>query len=311
MATTRTRRWARPPMTAMAMALAACDPQSPFDDDDEALRDARAVTHGAGSLDGAPRLVYLAGQFVLPPGLDATDPDALLRDAVAAAHARLVLGFAVVGCDAVVDTDGEARISMTLSGCTLLLWSIDAELEAVASVETEPCDTGTCAAAVRWDVDLAEMATGLRGLPPTRFSGPAELRAAVDPSERMQWQTLPGFVIETPLGRRYDTLSTASWSIDADDCVEVDIGARLSLEERPGEALDDIDERIGDVVVSGRGIRRCPGQCPEAGRVELAFGAGQVLAWEHDGSGTILVQGPRGRELEARLPCAEELDAGQ
>jgi len=202
---------------------------------------------------------------------------------------------------------------MALSDCTLLLWTVDLELEATARVETEPCETGSCATAVLWDVDLGEMASGLRGLPPIRFSGPAELRAPVDPAARMRWTTQPGFTLETPLGLRFEALSTATWSIDADDCVEVDIGTRLSLEDGPGDEqgeLDELDERLGDVVVSGRSLRRCPGQCPERGRVELSFGAGRLLAWEHDGSGTILVQGPRGRELEARLPCAEDLGDG-
>lgn len=298
-------------LTVLATTLAACDGDDSSDEGDAALRDARAVAHGSGSLDGAPRLVYLAGQFALPPGLDATDPAALLRDAVVAAHARLSFAFAALDCEAAVDTDGQTRVSLALTGCTLLLWSIDAELEAVARVETEACDTGTCAVAMLWDVDMAEVATGLRGVPPARFSGPAELRAPVDPSARMQWRTLPGFVIDTPLGRRFDSVSTASWTIGDDDCVNLDLGARLSLERSPGEDVDPLDEQVGDVVVSARGLRRCPGQCPASGRVQLSFGAGQLLAWEHDGSGTIRVLGPRGRELEARLPCAQEASAGE
>jgi hypothetical protein len=298
---------------AMALALGvalACDAEDPGDDELE-QRDARAVAHATGPLEGAPRLVYLAGQFAVAPGLDPADPDAFLLDAVAAVHARLAFVFEAIDCGASVETDGQTRVSLALSDCTLLLWSIDTELEAVARVETEACETGTCAAAVQWDVDIAEMATGLRGLPPIRFSGPAELRAPVDPGERMQWQTQPGFTIETPLGLRFEALSTASWSIGADDCVEVDIGARLSLEARDGARPDALDERIGDVVLTGRNLRRCPRTCPERGRVELSFGAGQVLAWEHDGSDTIVVEGPRGRRLEAELPCEAEADAGR
>lgn len=303
MTTSTMQRWA-----LAVVGLAACDPEP--SGDDEALRDARAVTHATGSLEGAPRLIYLADQFAVPPGLDATDADAFLRDAVAATHARLAFLFGALDCDATIETDGQARISMALSACTLLLWTVDLELDATARVETEPCDTGSCATAVLWDVDLGEMASGLRGLPPIRFSGPAELRAPVDPAARMQWTTQPGFTLETPLGLRFGALSTATWSIDAASCIEVDIGTRLALEDGPGDEQDELDERLGDVVVSGRSLRRCPGQCPERGRVELSFGAGQVLAWEHDGSGTILVQGPRGRELEAQLPCAEDLGDG-
>jgi hypothetical protein len=312
MATTTSgrRRWAWSPAVAIVLALAtACDAEAPSDDE-LAERDARAVAHATGPLDGAPRLVYLAGQFAVAPGLDPADPDAFLRDAVAAVHARLALVFEAIDCDASVDTDGQSRVSMALSGCTLLLWQLDTELEAVARVQTEDCETGTCATGVRWDLDIAEMSTGLRGRPPIRFSGLAELYAPADPGARMQWQTQPGFTIETPLGLRFETLSNASFRIGDDDCVEVDIGARLSLEDRDGERPDALDERIGNVVLSGRNLRRCPRACPERGRVELSFGAGQVLAWEHDGSATILVEGPRGRRLEAELPCEAASGAG-
>ncbi len=268
------------------------------DDDDLMLREARAVTHGSSSIDGTPRLAYFGNLFALPPGLDASDPEQLRTDAVMAIHTRLTFTFAAIGCDAAVETDGQTRVSVLLEGCALLLWTIDAELEAVARAEGE---------AVIWDLDITEMATGLRGLPPTHFYGPAELRAPVDPGERMEWSTPPGFVIETPLGRRFDTVSRASWLVGADNCVDLELGARLSLEERE----DELDERIGELAVSVRDLRRCQGRCAEAGRVELSFGTGQVLAWTHDGSGTIVVRGPRGRMLEARLPCAEEPSDGE
>ena len=304
-----TRTQQRRAWLGLALALAAaCDSEDPFEEAEQ--RDARAVALATGPLDGAPRLIHLASLFALPPDLDPTDPEALLRDTVTAVHARLAFVFGGLDCEAAVDTDGQTRVGLSLSGCTLLLWSIDSELEAVARVETEACETGTCATAVRWDLDIGELTTGPRLLPPVRFAGPAELRAAVDPAVRMQWQTQPGFTIETPLGLRFETLSTASWTIGADDCVEVEIGARLSLEERPGQRLDALDERIGDVVLSGRNLRRCAAKCPERGRVELSFGAGHLLAWEHDGSDTILVEGPRGRMLEADLPC-EANDAGE
>lgn len=295
MGTSRIRRWLRAAMvgstTVMAMASSGCDVEPP--DDDTVMRDARAVTHGAGSLDGTPRLASFGNLFALPPGLDASDPEVLRAQAVLAIHARLGFSFAAVGCDATVETDGQTRVSLALESCNLLLWSIDAELEAVARVEAD---------VVVWELDITEMATGLRGLPPSRFFGPAELRAPLDPDLPMQWSTQAGFVIETPQGRRYDTLSSASWTTDADDCVDIELGARLLLEERE----DEVDDRIGELVLSARDLRRCPGRCPESGRVELSFGTGQLLAWTHDGGGTITVQGPRGRTLEARLPCAEE-----
>lgn len=289
----------------IAGLLAGCDADEP--DDELALRDARAVVHGSDSLEGAPRLAYFGALFVVPPGLDPGDPEAVRRDTVAAVHQRLVATFAAIGCEAELDTDGEHTVGMSLQGCRLLAWTLDADVEAHAEVETAPCETGTCATAVVWDVDIGTLSTR-RGLwPPTGFAGPAILRAPVDPAEPLRWDTQPGFVLETRLGLRFEALTRARWTVDEDDCVELELGSRLALEERD----DALDEQIGDVVVSVRGLRRCPERCPEAGRVELSFAAGAVLAWEHDGSDTVTVQGPRGRSLEARLPCAEERGASE
>lgn len=286
----------------MALGLAAwssalgCDLSAP--DDDAMQVAARAVRHGNQAMDGQPRLAYVGALFAVDPSLDPSDPDAMRRAAVQAVHDRLALTFQSIGCDAELDTDGDATVSVHLQGCRLVLWTVDAEIEGTARVETE----GTTA--VVWDLDIAELSSGALGLPRASFSGPAELRAPLDPAEPMRWQTFPGFVLESRLGLRFDALSTASWSIGEDDCVEIELGARLTLETRE----DALDEAIGDVVISARDIRRCPGRCEESGDVELSFGAGKVVSWSHDGSDTITVHTPRERTFEVELPCAEERD---
>jgi len=146
------------------------------------------------------------------------------------------------------------------------------------------------------------------GQPKSRSMGPVEIHAPLDGAAPLSWQTHPGFVIETRRGRRFDALSTATWTASPDDedgCVTMDMGARLILEDRE----DELDELIGDVVISARGIQRCAGRCAHAGQVELSFGAGQVLRWTHDGNGQLTIVSPRGREFELTLPCAQNDDA--
>lgn len=284
-------------------AASGCDPQTPTDDD-HALRAARAVGHGSQSMDGTPRMAAIGALFEVDPALDPTDPDALRQGAVQAVHDRLALTFQVVGCDAQLDTDGDRVVHVAFEGCRLMLWTFDVDIDAEARVETEACDDGTCVTGVLWALDIAELSSSTLGLARSGMSGPAELRAPVDHAEPMRWETFPGFVLETRLGLRLEAVSTSTWALADDDCVTIDFGGRLSLETR----IDEIDEAIGDVVVSARGIHRCPGRCEDAGDVQLAFGTGQVVEWSHDGSDTITVFAPRERTFEVVLPCADDAE---
>ncbi|MEX1367792.1 MAG: hypothetical protein AB1Z98_31980 [Nannocystaceae bacterium] len=300
-------RWSLPTSTtktiglAVGLGLGGCELAEP-DADDPTLR-TRAVVDGNQAVDGTPRLAYVGALFRAAPGLDPSDPDQARQLTVTAVHDRLAATFEVIGCDAELDTDDDTTIGLVLRGCRLLLWTLDAELEARAEIVTEACETEPCAAtAIAWDLDIAELSSRVLDLPGTSFSGPAQLQAPVDPAQPMRWETFPGFVIETRLGRRLDTVSTASWTIDEDNCVWMDLGARLSLEDLD----DDIDARVGNVVLSVRGLRRCPGRCESTGDVQLSFAAGQVVSWSHDGDDTITVITPRGRSIEVSLPCAEE-----
>ncbi|MCH9683807.1 MAG: hypothetical protein K0V04_20415 [Deltaproteobacteria bacterium] len=288
-----------------AMLAAGCD--ALLLDAQLVERDTRAVTHATGALDGTPQFTLVGGYFAIgnnPP--DAGDPDTVRRTSVTAVADRLQFTFDLFRCSARVDHDGDRTLSVDVRGCQILLWDYDIELEAQARIETVDCDTGTCAAAVVWDIDIADLASGVVGFNKVRYAGPVEVRAPLSPAEPMQWQTQPGFVVHSRLGPRFETLATTSWIRDDDECITVDMGARLTLEER----ADDLDERVGDVVLSVRGLQRCPGSCAHAGDVQLTFGTGQVLAWTYQGGGSILVTGPRGRELEVQLPCANEMNEG-
>ena len=301
-------------MTLGAGLTTACDPEpsDPTDPammDDEQMRelDLRAARHGVASLDGNPAFLHVGNLFAYAPPLvgeiDPTDIDAIQRQAVAVAHSRLAITFAVLGCTADLQTDEQTTVTVDLEGCRLALWELDADVRAVARVETSPCEAGECAERVVWEMDVGELKSGLVSFPKSGYVGPIDIDAPIDPQERMSWATQPGFAIETGDGLRFDTLSTADWLVDSENnCVDLNMGARLSLEERE----DELDELIGDIVISARGVNRCPGQCATAGDVQLSFGAGQVLRWTHDGSETLTIEGPRGRQVELTPPCAEQ-----
>lgn len=309
------RRWLLA-ATVLGTGLAsACDPGEPGDSgdptmDDEQMRaaDIRAASHGVASLDSTPPFVHVGNLFAYEPPLfgevDPTDADAVRRHAVTTVYNRLAFTFAVLGCEPELTTDDERMISVHLQGCQLVLWELDASVVAtLAEVEMSPCDAGECASRVIWELDIDELKSGLVGLPKSGYVGRIDIEAPLDPTERMAWSTRPGFAIETGIGLHFDTLSTADWLVYGDDkCIDLNMGARLSLEERE----DELDELIGDIVISARGVNRCPSQCPHAGDVQLSFGAGHVLSWTHDGSQTLTVRGPRGREVEITPPCAEQ-----
>lgn len=293
----------------------ACDsgsseePSDPAMMDDEQLRelDLRAARHGVASLDGNPAFVHVGNLFAYTPPLvgeiDPTDADAIRRQAVAVAHTRLAITFAVIGCTADLQTDEDTTITVDLQGCRLALWELDADVRAVARVEMSPCEAGECAERVVWEMDVGELKSGLIGFPKSGYVGGIDIGAPIDPEERMSWATQPGFAIETDDGLRFDTLSTADWLVYGEDnCVELNMGARLSLEERE----DELDELLGDIVISARGIERCPGECATAGDVQLSFGAGHVLRWTHNGDETLTIEAPGGRQLELTPPCAEQ-----
>jgi hypothetical protein len=300
----------------------ACDPGEPMpivedDDQDDPLvraKDLRAATHVTNSLDGTPGFVHIGNLFSYAPPLfgavDLGDADAVRQHAVTTVYNRLDFAFAVIGCDADLQTDDDRSVSLDMQGCQLGVFEIDADVEATAQVvmgEGGSCDAEQCATQVRWSLAIGELKSGLIGFPKSGFIGPIDFVAPIDSTERMQWQTGDGFAIETGVGLTFDTLSTASWLVREDsNCIEIDMGARLSLEERE----DELDELIGDLVVSARGIDRCPGQCATAGDVEISFGAGQVIRWTHDTDDTITVVGPLGREVEVTPPCVEQRPGG-
>lgn len=98
--------------------------------------------------------------------------------------------------------------------------------------------------------------------------------------------------------------SEASWLYDRDtDCIDADFAGRVRLVDLD-PSLDDLDARIGDIVLEVDGYRRCGDACPERGDVNLLYGFGEVLRWPYEGEENARVTGPRGRSFDAMLPCA-------
>ncbi|MEM7158466.1 MAG: hypothetical protein AAF799_36845 [Myxococcota bacterium] len=279
-----------------------CDP-APASSSAPDVSDTRAVGLAASSLEGIPRLVFFGLHFAVDPALQADDAETFLDLAVDDTRQSLVDEFSRFGCETLqIEADGTA-LSAVLRECPVLAWTFDAEVEAVAQLEqadASACADDFCPTAVAWELDIAELALGPRQGRRNRFSGPARLRAPVDPAEPMQWQTSPGYTLETRIGPRFDMLSTARWRTDDSGCVDMEVGSRLQIEQTD----EPLDGTLGDIVISSRGVRRCPLSCPQAGEVEVSFRSGSLLRWIYTGEDTVQVTGPLGKTLEVTLSCA-------
>ena len=295
--------WTMVAGVGLALAVGpSCDTQSRPSRAEATTSDNRAVGLAASSLEGIPRLVFFAQHFALDPALTADDADQFVTRAIDDTRNALIDEFSRFGC-AVIDIQADGNtLSALVSSCPILTLTFDAEVDVVAQlVEADPseCSEGFCPVAVLWDFDISQLTIGPAIGRRNSFSGPAQLRAPVDPDEPMGWQTHPGYTLETRLGPRFDMLSTATWTSDAEGCMDMDIGSRLQVEETD----EPLDETLGDIVISSRGVRRCPFQCTLAGDVEVSFQSGSLLRWSFTGEETLLVTGPLGKTLEVDLPC--------
>ncbi|MFO0635264.1 MAG: hypothetical protein U0168_20645 [Nannocystaceae bacterium] len=209
----------------------------------------------------------------------------------------------LIDCRTTVTADRDAGTLQSVSErCRIGLVGLDGELDARVEIETAPCDTGECPSAVVWTLDRFDLEIGPDLARRPHFSGPVTLRDPVDPNLPMSWTTGEDFTIENRLGV-FDSISHASWTVDADDCVTMQLESRLQRLDRDQDD-DGSDDEIGTLVLSVAGLQRCPAKCPSAGDVQLAFGRGAVLQWSY-GERTVEVQGPRGLHLRKTLACAQ------
>lgn len=282
-------------------AAAACDTVG------ESI-DVAVAERSVNALSANTNLAMVAERFAGEPAMAGMTVEAARARAVELVAQRIG-SLALLACDPVVESDAVAGTLHAMVGeCRIGPVRLDGEIRGTVTIETAPCDAGECPSAVVWALDEFDLQIGanLRVNRRPHFVGPVTLRDPVDAALPMSWATGEGFAIDIPFGV-FDTVSRASWTLDADDCVTMQVESRLDRQLEVGDADDadtrDRERRIGTMVVSVSGLRRCPAKCPSGGHVQLAFGRGHVLAWEYGDDRTVEVTAPGGRRFETELVC--------
>ena len=181
------------------------------------------------------------------------------------------------------ETDGATYLELRFADCQhpstgRLDGAIRLEFTAVAG----QCSGVACVVAV----DYALAVTDLELHSSTITRSQVTLRASTDPTQPVIYAS----DAELPAdGRVLEARTEASWGDDG-ACVTADFGIELTAPEHAA-------------AIGGRGVRSCMG-CPEAGEVQLSWGAGEAVAWEYTGEGEIAVTGPRGLDVSLSTLCA-------
>lgn len=225
-----------------------------------------------------------------------------------ALNASLDHVYTIFGCTPMIETDDETfanatYLEATFVGCRTPFLELEGTARAEITVEVDEV-TGK-PTGVNWRVDGSDFSIhNPRQEFSPLFRGVVTLTTPID-GGAMKWQTGPtpehpedGFEIDLPIGR-FDARSIASWTIDANECVTMDLEAQLTQLDME----DDLDEEIGDIVVSVKHLRQCKDRCPEDGEVDLAYGAGKILEWTYEADSFVDIRGPGGTSFEGALPC--------
>lgn len=286
------------------VALAGCDEA----DEPEVLDPADVVVaeRSNSSLKATVNLAHVAdiyhandiSQLVLTP-------DQVRSLAVLGLTFSLDHVYEIFGCEPMIDTDGQSYVQATFVGCSTLFLELEGTARADITVEVD--ETSGRATGVNWRVDGRQFSIhNPRQEFAPLFAGVVTLTTPLD-GGAMKWRTGPTvehaddhFEIDLPIGR-FDARSVASWTIDDADCVTMDLEAQLTNLEME----DDLDEEIGDIVVSVKGLRQCQDRCPEGGAVDLTYGAGKILQWTYAAESVVEISGPGGTRFEGSLPCAD------
>lgn len=206
--------------------------------------------------------------------------------------------YQAFGCEPMIETDNQTFVQATFVGCSTLFLELEGTARADVSVIADEQGRPT---GIDWLVDGTEFSIhNPRQEFNPLFRGKLRLTTPLDGGP-MQWETGIGgerFEIDLEIGR-FDARSLASWTIDENDCVTMDLEAQLTRLD----VEDDLDEQIGDIVVSVDRLRQCQDRCPESGSVNLVYGAGEILQWTYTAENVVKISGPRSRRFEATLPC--------
>lgn len=261
---------------AAALAALACDPEpQPSPSLERVAADADLVL--------AAEVVQLRLYSELRK-IDFTDLDPALAGPkiVSATRGGLMSALARPTC-LTSETDDATYLDLRFADCQhsstgRLDGAIHLEFAAVAG----QCAGVPCVVAV----DYALAVTDLEIRSSTITRSQVALRVSVDPTQPVIYAS----DAELPAdGRVLEARTEASWDDDG-TCVTADFGVELTA---PDHAA----------AIGGRGVRSCMG-CPEAGEVQLSWGAGEAVAWEYTGEGEIAVVGPRGQAASLPTLCA-------
>jgi hypothetical protein len=206
--------------------------------------------------------------------------------------------YRVFACEPMIETDNATYVQATFVGCSTLFL----ELEGTARADITVISDEDGPSAISWRVDGTNFSIhNPRQEFTPLFRGIVGLTTPLRGGGAMQWETGANgepFEIDLDIGR-FDARSIASWTIDENECVTMDLEAQLT--QLDGD--DDLDEEIGDIVVSVEALRQCQDRCPEEGSVNLVYGAGELLQWTYTAENVVQISGPHNRHFEATLPC--------
>lgn len=294
-----TSLWRAVACAALVTALplgAGCDPQEPGNNDarvEAAFRSARAVAANANfSLVTAGFRVDVGRLNQSLTDLEALGP--AMRDQ---AKLRFAFLYALFSCAPLVEEDDDP-ISLQLSFVDCSIGSLELFGSVGATLEIET-DLDGVATAATWTVDMSNL--GARtpdGTVEPRYT-PLEVSSPLEAGTPSRWTSLPGQTVELPSGL-FASDASASWIVDEELCATTDYDSRLTLLEP-----FDVEDEVGDVALTIRGMHRCPGRCPDAGDVTMTFGVGSILQWSYTGEPEIEVIAPGGGSFRLPLSCTK------
>jgi hypothetical protein len=283
-------------LAALACTLAGCDPvQTDVVETTVADRTGHAIVANTN-------LAFVAEIFSFPPTLALEDAvDAPSRAVAILAERVLALNLQ---CTPELEISEATLVTRFGDDCRAGWLKVTGEISATVEIESGagPCPSvDACATAVVWTIEdfAVQLGPDLDNRP--RLSGPVELRDTSDASAPMSWTTLDGFTFENRLGM-FASTSHATWTIAADDCITFTTDSRLDrLADADGDG--DLEVEIGTIVLEADAIHRCPKECPDAGRLRLAYGAGRLLEWSYGDDAEVEITAPRGHSFVQRLQC--------
>ncbi|MEZ4452983.1 MAG: hypothetical protein R3B09_26220 [Nannocystaceae bacterium] len=266
-------------IAASLSLVVACDPEAPAPTPDGAsvAADADVVLTAEIVL---LRLYHRLRQVDLD-GVAIADAGMVLAQQI---PAGLAADLEDPGCMSVLN-NGESSLGFTFDDCQHVnVGRLDGAIRVDFAPEAGLCGGDPCVIAVGYTLRLTSLEirgsrvdTSLASLRVPRELAPALLYTSE--------ATFPGEDDRLLEGRSDASLAYAG------GCVTADFGVEVTTPE-------------GSISVGGRGVQSCAGGCPEAGVVQLAWGAGQAVSWEYTGERRLEVEGPRGLHFALAALCA-------